>query len=143
MRKILIGSGIIIVLALLITISSGLFTNTNEVESDKTTSDIGLTQTEVEEGLNLQENGADGTYVVNLIAGAFDGDVEGVVLSDTDCEADEEGISRCHNDIELEDETISIVNPHNMQKNRCLRPGETVRLAKNEDGKVTVELLES
>lgn len=145
MRNILVGLGVTLVIGfaivLFIQISSTISANKGAkiLENE----DNGLTQEEVEEGLNLQENGADGTYVVNLLSGSFEGEVEGVVLTDKYCKPDKEGISRCHNEIKLnEQENVTIVNPHNMKKNRCLSSDETVRLSKNKEGKVIVELLD-
>ncbi|WP_188207271.1 hypothetical protein [Alkalibacillus aidingensis] len=139
MRKIGIGIGTILIIALALFI---LIEDPNNSNSD--IKDVGLSQEEVEEGLDLQENGADGTYVVNLLEGSFEGEVKGTVLSDTDCEADEEGISRCHNEIELENQKeLKIKNPHNMQNNRCLSPGETIHLSKNQEGKIVVQLTET
>lgn len=101
-----------------------------------------LTQDEVENGVNLQRNGANGFYVVNLIAGSFEGEIEGIVKSDLDCLPDREGISRCKNKIKLDDQSkVTIINPHNMKKNRCLGRNDKVRLSRNEEGKVVIELL--
>lgn|SRR5690625_958911 len=103
--------------------------------------DVGLTQEEVEKGLDLQANGANGIYEVNLLSGTFEGEVAGIVRSDTDCKADKEGVSRCHNEIELDNQKkVTIVNPHNMRKNRCLKRGEKVHLTISDEGRVTVEL---
>ncbi|SEQ95865.1 hypothetical protein SAMN05216232_3805 [Virgibacillus subterraneus] len=137
MHKKTIRIGLIVVigltLVLFVTLTSG-----NDGAGDS------LTQEEVESGLDLQKNGANGTYTVNLISGDFGQESEGKVLNDTDCTPDEEGISRCHNDIELvdSDKEVTIVNPHNMKNNRCLRPGETVHLSRSQNGKVTVKLME-
>ncbi|MGP4108694.1 hypothetical protein [Virgibacillus sp. L01] len=137
MHKKLIGIGLTVVIALTLVLFVTL-------PSENNTAGNSLTQEEVESGLNLQENGESGTYTVNLISGNFGQESKGKVLNDTDCTPDEEGISRCHNDIELVDSNkkITIVNPHNMKNNRCLRPGETVHLSRNQDGKVTVKLME-
>ncbi len=137
MHKKLIGIGLAAVIALTLLLFITL-------PSENNTAVDSLTQEEVESRLNLQENGASGTYTVNLISGNFGQESKGKVLNDTDCTPDEEGISRCHNDIELvnSNKKITIVNPHNMKNNRCLRPGETVHLSRNQDGKVTVKLME-
>lgn len=147
MPKKLIGVTIILVIGLgvflLINLSNSKQLNQEQAINqinDKKTGEKGLTQEEVENGLEIQNNGAEGSYVVNHIEGEFQGDVEGVVRTDTNCTPDEEGISRCHNDIELNDEmTVKIVNPHNMKKNRCLQPGETVQLSKSENNKTIVK----
>ncbi|MFB4169943.1 hypothetical protein [Virgibacillus sp. JSM 102003] len=137
MYKKTIGIGLVLVIGLTLV----LYVN---ISSGKDTAGDNLTQEEVESGLDLQKNGADGTYTVNLISGDFGDESMGIVLNDTDCTPDEAAISRCHNDIKLADSNkkVTIVNPHNMKNNRCLRPGETVHLSRNQNGKVTVKLME-
>jgi len=146
--KTITGIGITLVIGLTIYMIVGNLNNSSTSERGivpdqiaQGIEDVGLTQEEVEEGLDLQKNGANGFYQVNLLTGSFEGEVEGIVRSDTDCKADKEGVSRCHNKIDLDTQNkITIVNPHNMQKNRCLKPGETVRLTISDEGRVTVEL---
>lgn len=147
MRKAVISLGIILAIGFALILFIGNSNDSNDADqgvagvTEQESTDVGLTQKEVESGLDLQANGANGIYVVNLLSGNFEGEVEGKVLTDTDCEADAKGISRCHNEIELDNQNkVTIVNPHNMQKNRCLSPDDTVRLFKNEEGKVIVEL---
>ncbi|GGK02056.1 hypothetical protein GCM10007063_25390 [Lentibacillus kapialis] len=126
--------GIVLVLVVILSIDS----DSQQTSGDK------LSQEDVEKGLDLQKNGGDGTYIVNLTSGKFEGKTKGQVLSDTNCAPDEDNISRCHNDIALADSNkeITVINPHNMQKNRCLTPGETVQISRNEDDKVAIELME-
>jgi hypothetical protein len=51
------------------------------------------------------------------------------VVTDTDCVPDEEMISRCRNEMLLEDgSTIVLRHPHDMTDVPCLAPGEQVRL---------------
>ena len=51
------------------------------------------------------------------------------VLTDTDCAADDEMISRCRNELLLDDGSRLVLrHPHNMTKVPCLAPGERVRL---------------
>jgi|SRR5690625_1503086 len=143
--KTITGIGITLVIGLAIYMIIGNSNNGNTGEQglvlDQSIEDVGLTQEEVEEGLDLQVNGANGIYQVNLLTGSFEGEVEGIVRSDTDCKADKEGVSRCHNEIELDNQKkVTIANPHNMRKNRCLKPGEKVRLTISDEGKVKVEL---
>ena len=53
----------------------------------------------------------------------------GTVLTDTDCVPDEQMISRCRNEVMLEDgDRIVLRHPHDMAKVPCLAPGEQVRL---------------
>jgi len=143
--KTIAGIGITLVIGLAIYMIIGNSNNSNTGERglvlDQSIEDVGLTKEEVEKGLDLQANGANGIYEVNLLSGTFEGEVEGIVRSDTDCKADKEGVSRCQNEIDLDTQKkVTIVNPHNMRKNRCLKSGETVRLTISDEGRVTVEL---
>src|SRR5699024_3582406 len=139
MRKITIG----IIITFVIGLTLLLFVTVTPGNGNQQAAGDDLTQEEVEKGLDLQNNGAEGTYVVNLISGNFEGEVEGQVLTDKDCEHDEYGISSCHNDIKLSNENeITVVNRHKMKKNRCLSHRETVKLSRNEDGKVAVDVKE-
>jgi len=75
-----------------------------------------------------QGNGEGGRYYAPIIAGATPGQATlGTVRTDTDCAPDAEGLSHCHNVIELlSGGTITIQDNHNMMVNRCLGPGEEV-----------------
>lgn len=80
------------------------------------------------------ENGSGGRYVAPVIAGSVralaSGGRIGVVLSDTDCTPDAQGLSHCRNGIAFADGTrITIVDHHQMSRFRCLRPGERVRVS--------------
>lgn len=90
------------------------------------------------------ENGAGGRYVVPVIsgrAGDVTGAMQGVVLTDSDCTPDAQGLSHCHNFIGLENGTrIQIQNNHKMSLHRCLRPGETVLVQPMHDSWVTVQV---
>ena len=82
---------------------------------------------------NWHENGAAGRYVVPVIhgdAGAVTASTLGLVLTDSDCTPDAQGLSHCHNFIELENgDKIQIQNNHQMSVHRCLQPGERVEVA--------------
>lgn len=82
---------------------------------------------------NWHQNGAAGRYVVPVIrgdAGAVAASTRGLVLTDSDCTPDAQGLSHCHNFIELENgDKIQIQNNHQMTVHRCLQPGEVVRVA--------------
>lgn len=57
------------------------------------------------------------------------GPTTGELVTDTDCTPDEMMISRCRNEVLLEDgRTIVLRHPHDMRKVTCLAPGEHVRL---------------
>ena len=79
-----------------------------------------------------QENGRDGRYLLQVLQGSAPkaGEpVTGTVKSDTDCDADAAGVSHCHNIIELANGTrITVINTHNMHRNRCLGAGDLVSL---------------
>ena len=51
------------------------------------------------------------------------------VLTDTDCAPDADMVSRCRNEMELQDgRRIVVRHPHDMRHVPCLAPGEQVRL---------------
>ena len=79
-----------------------------------------------------QENGRDGRYLLQVLQGSAlkTGEpVTGNVKSDTDCDADAAGLSHCHNIIELANGTrITVINTHNMHRNRCLGDGDLISL---------------
>ena len=55
--------------------------------------------------------------------------VQATVLTDTECQADARGISRCLNRLRLPDGSeLEVRHPHDMAKVPCLAPGEHVRL---------------
>lgn len=68
-----------------------------------------------------------GTLRATLVSGSVSvGEHEARVLSDRNCAPDEEGISHCLNEIELDGEVLTIQHHHRMNEVPCLRPGETV-----------------
>ena len=81
--------------------------------------------------------GSDGQYLLQLA----DGELPpagvrtfGVVLSDTNCEPDAQGLNHCRNGIRLADgSTINLIDNHMMSRYRCLQPGETVSLTTFDD----------
>jgi len=79
-----------------------------------------------------QENGHNGKYLLQVVEGPAPKAgkrVTGTVTSDTDCDADAEGLSHCHNIIELTDGSrITVIDTHNMHINRCMSPGERISL---------------
>jgi hypothetical protein len=51
------------------------------------------------------------------------------VLTDTNCMPDHAGISHCHNALRLADgSTITVRHDHDMRRDPCFTPGETVRV---------------
>jgi len=79
-----------------------------------------------------QDNGRDGRYLLQLAQGKAlkaGKSVIGTVTSDTDCEIDAEGLSHCHNNIKLADGSeITVIDTHNMHRNRCLGAGDRLSL---------------
>lgn len=86
------------------------------------------------ESFDWQHNGKGGEYIVKFIQGEIVEVTKGEVLTDENCERDEEGISRCNQKVLLENgDEIEFIMPHNMMKHRCLAPGETVKLVPYSD----------
>ncbi|MCR4331802.1 MAG: hypothetical protein NUV34_03735 [Sulfuricaulis sp.] len=77
-----------------------------------------------------QENGHGGKYLLQVVQGRAPKagkPVIGTVTTDTDCDADAEGLSHCQNIIELTDGSrITVIDTHNMHINRCMSPGERI-----------------
>lgn len=70
-----------------------------------------------------------GYLMANLRAGQIpEGAAEAVVLSDTNCAPDAEGISHCLNDLQIGNVIVTVQHHHDMAAVPCLSPGETVRL---------------
>lgn len=78
------------------------------------------------------ENGAGGRYMLRLIDGRLGTTTHGIrgtVMTDSNCKPDANGLSHCHNVIELADGSrITVVNSHQMNRYRCLQPGEPIWL---------------
>lgn len=79
-----------------------------------------------------QDNGREGRYVLQLIKGQAPKrgkSVTGTVMSDTDCDADAQGLSHCNNIIKLADGSqVTVIDTHNMHRYRCLGPGDRLTL---------------
>jgi len=84
------------------------------------------------------ENGADGKYLLQMLEGKTPKAgkaIVGTVVSDTDCEADAEGLSHCHNAIKLADGSkITVIDTHEMHRNRCLGDGDKISLTTVDKG---------
>lgn len=80
--------------------------------------------------MNWQNNGANGQRIVKIIEGHIVAPTQGVVLTDTHCNPDAQGLSHCHNVIRLKNhQTIKIIDTHNMTHYGCLRIDEPVSVA--------------
>jgi hypothetical protein len=79
-----------------------------------------------------QDNGRDGRYLLQVIKGELPKvlkSVKGTVTSDTDCDADAQGLSHCHNTIKLANGSeITVIDSHNMHRYRCLGSGDRISL---------------
>lgn len=80
-----------------------------------------------------RDNGRDGRYVLQIAQGpALDAGepVAGIVSSDTDCEADDRGLSHCGNTLELPGGArVVVIDTHQMSRYRCLSPGDRISLS--------------
>lgn len=79
-----------------------------------------------------QDNGRDGRYVLQLVKGQAPErgtSASGTVMSDTDCDADAQGLSHCNNIIRLADGSqVTVIDTHNMHRYRCLGAGDRLTL---------------
>lgn len=98
-------------------------------------------QPEIPSGYDLSswyENGRGGKYLLQLMDGQLPPAgvrASGMVLSDTNCEPDAQGLNHCRNGIRLADGTVfNAIDNHMMSRFRCLQPGETVLLTTFKDG---------
>lgn len=80
------------------------------------------------------DNGAGGRRVLQIYRGSAPPvgvRVAGTVMTDTNCEPDSEGLSHCHNIIDLSDgRRIEIVNTHIMSRHPCLSPGDQLSVTR-------------
>lgn len=53
---------------------------------------------------------------------------QGVIMSDSNCQPDQDGISHCLNTMRVGTKTVTIRHHHDMRMVPCLTPGETVTL---------------
>lgn len=64
-----------------------------------------------------------------LLAGEIPaGQSEATVVTDLNCQADEEGISHCTNDILIGEAQVALQHDHDMREVPCLTPGEVVQV---------------
>jgi hypothetical protein len=107
----------------------------------------GQTEPAIPRGVSLAswfDNGQGGRYVLQLAQGrppAFGTQVTGVVLSDSDCAPDAQGLNHCRNVIELADGSrFQVINNHQMMRNRCLGNGDRLTLRAVNSGWVVGDL---
>ena len=78
------------------------------------------------------DNGHGGRYVLQVAEGhapAAGERIAGIIRSDTTCTPDAEGLSHCHNAIELANgEQITVIDNHEISRNPCLQPGARINL---------------
>lgn len=79
-----------------------------------------------------RDNGQGGRYLLQFVKGravAPGARTTGLVLSDSDCAPDAQGLNHCHNLIELADGSrVEVINNHQMMRNRCLASGDRLAL---------------
>lgn len=75
-------------------------------------------------------NGIGGQELVYLLKGKMPArPTTALVLTDTNCTADPNGISHCHNMLRLASgRLITVRHDHSMRNDTCLVPGERVRV---------------
>jgi len=93
------------------------------------------TQPQIPRGVALKswhENGSGGRYVLQVVQGKAlkaGKTITGTVTGDFNCDADAEGLSHCNNTVDLADGSkITVVNSHEMHRNRCLGGGDKIVL---------------
>ncbi|HUW37826.1 MAG TPA: hypothetical protein VMV91_10885 [Rhodocyclaceae bacterium] len=78
------------------------------------------------------DNGHDGRYVLQVADGhapSAGERVAGIVRSDSNCTPDAQGLSHCHNAIELANgEQITVIDTHQISRNPCLKAGGKITL---------------
>ena len=81
---------------------------------------------------NLRAVGSGGRYLLQVVKGQLPNPgkpITGTVTSDTNCDADVQGLSHCNNNITLPNGSeILVIDTHNMHRNRCLGPGDQLKL---------------
>lgn len=132
-----IGASLVSIVVIFVVINAVNFQTDEPAEVQRLQSATPASQVEEQFGLekDWQKNGADNLYRTRLLEGELASERTGVILTDTDCEADAQGISQCHNKIELDpNHTITVMNIHNMMNYECFSPGEKVKIVPSEDG---------
>lgn len=78
------------------------------------------------------DNGKDGHHVLQIAEGNAPSAgvrVSGIVVTDTNCEPDAQGLSHCHNRINLGNGgSIEVIHTHFMSRIPCLLPGQRVSI---------------
>lgn len=138
------GAGIIVAVAAAVLLWPTAPARANGRDSDQATAANGV-PIFITDLASWQHNGEDGRYYAPIIDGATPGQATiGTVRTDTDCTPDAEGLSHCHNVIELlSGDTITIQDNHNMMVNRCLSPGEEVTVTPIHQGWVKLHTRDS
>lgn len=75
-------------------------------------------------------SGTDGQLMTTLLEGEVPaGATHAVVRTDTECAADAQGVSHCHNLLDIDGTLVEVQHHHKMSTTPCLTPGETVAIA--------------
>ncbi|WP_018665489.1 hypothetical protein [Heyndrickxia acidiproducens] len=114
---------------------------TSQQENTEVKNDVGLSEKQVEAKINVQQNGKNNLYAVNLTFGKLNKKTAGKVLTDMDCAADKKGVSRCKSKIKLANgNVIKVISPHNMEYYRCYNTGEKVNVIPGKDGQTYIQV---
>ena len=82
-----------------------------------------------ERGQRLPLSGTGGLLLANLEQGQLPaGATSAVVLSDANCQPDQNGVSHCLNELSIGEAHVLVRHYHKMSETPCLSPGEVVRL---------------
>jgi len=78
------------------------------------------------------DNGAGGQHLLQIRQGSAPpagARVTGIVATDTNCDPDPQGLSHCHNRIDLGGgRSFEVVNTHIMTRHPCLSPGQRLSI---------------
>jgi hypothetical protein len=80
------------------------------------------------------ENGKGGQHVLQIAEGNAPPAgvrVAGTVATDTNCDPDAQGLSHCHNRIDLGNgSSITVIHTHTMSRHPCLTPGQRLSITR-------------
>lgn len=129
----LVGGGVVMLLTLLVGVrftasSAPHFVNLASSDHHAVTGQ--RTVIIAQPGTALPLSGTDGRLMTTLLEGQVPtGATRAIVRTDTECEADAQGVSHCHNLLDIDGTLVEVQHHHTMSTTPCLTPGETVALA--------------
>lgn len=90
---------------------------------------------------NWQQNGKGGEYIVQMKGSDLDSPVKAKVLTDDNCDPDNEGLSHCTVGVDLENgQHIEFTMTHNMMNFPCLDLKSTVKISPYAKGWAKVKI---